>query len=103
MTFEYAQRLIADEMYAGDALNGLKADISPYDQVLWMNYLDFNLYGDPALGLYTPPLVQTNAATSLTTTSATLNAELKSLGTGDSATVSFEWGTAVRRALSQHD
>jgi hypothetical protein len=94
MTFEYASRLIADEMYAGDALNGLKADVSPYDQVLWMNYLDFNLYGDPALGLYTPPLAQTGEATSLAPTSAQLNAELKSLGSSDSAVVSFQWGTA---------
>ncbi|MDM7999348.1 MAG: fibronectin type III domain-containing protein [Dehalococcoidia bacterium] len=93
MAFEYANRLIAREMYAGDALNGLRGDIWPYDQVLWMNYLDFNLYGCPAVGLYTPPLVETEEATDVTTDSARLNAELKSFGTGTSATVSFEWGT----------
>ena len=47
MTFEYSQRLIAEEMYAGDALNDLKSDISPGFEELWMNYLDFNLYGCP--------------------------------------------------------
>jgi phosphodiesterase/alkaline phosphatase D-like protein len=94
MTFEYSQRLIAGEMYAGDALNDLKSDISPGFEELWMNYLDFNLYGCPAVGLFTPPLVETGDAAGITTNSAQLNAELKSLGTGDSATVSFEWGTA---------
>ena len=43
MTFEYSKRLIAQEMYAGDALNDLKLDISPGFEELWMNYLDFNL------------------------------------------------------------
>jgi hypothetical protein len=93
MTFEYSQRLIAEEMYAGDALNDLKADISLYHQVLWMNYLDFNLYGCPAVGLFTPPLTATNDATSISTSSAQLNGNLTSLGTAENVTVSFEWGT----------
>jgi phosphodiesterase/alkaline phosphatase D-like protein len=94
MTLEYAQRLIGEEMYAGDALNDLRADVSPFPyEELWMNYLDFNLYGCPAVGLYTPPLVETDDATSTTTSSARLNGSLNSLGTADSVTVSFEWGT----------
>jgi hypothetical protein len=53
MTFEYAKRMITSQMAAGDALQGLKADIAPEHEVMWMNYLDFNVYGDPAMGLYT--------------------------------------------------
>jgi hypothetical protein len=94
MTFEYASRLIADEMYAGDALNDLKFNVSPYAEQLWMNYLDFNLYGCPAVGLFTPPLTETNDATSIATTSARLNGNLDDLGTADNVTVSFEWGTS---------
>ncbi len=100
MAFEYANRLIASEMYAGDALNGLKADIFPYEEVLWMNYLDFNIYGCPAVGIYnsTPeqpsPSVVTYYAKSVTATSARLSANLTSLGTAANVTVSFEWGTS---------
>lgn len=43
----------------------------------------------------TAPTVVTNAATSVTTNSATLNGNLGSLGTALSATVSFEWGTTT--------
>jgi hypothetical protein len=39
----------------------------------------------------TPPSVTTNDATSVTTTSATLNGNLASLGTADDVTVSFLW------------
>jgi predicted phage tail protein len=39
-----------------------------------------------------PPAVTTSAATSLTTTSATLNGSLTALGTATSDNVSFEWG-----------
>ncbi|MBN2098890.1 MAG: hypothetical protein JW753_04755 [Dehalococcoidia bacterium] len=99
MTFEYASRLISSKMYAGDALNGLKADISPYHEVLWMNYLDFNVYGCPAVGLFNSapdqaaPSVVTYYAESVTTTSAQLRANLTSLGTADNVTVSFQFGT----------
>ena len=40
-----------------------------------------------------PPSVTTNYATGVTTTSATLNGDLKSLGTAENVTVCFEWGT----------
>ena len=99
MTFEYSKRLIAEEMYAGDALNDLKLDVSPGFEELWMNYLDFNLYGCPAVGPFTStpdqaaPSVLTYYANSVTTTSARLRANLTSLGTADNVTVSFVWGT----------
>ncbi len=57
--------------------------------------------GDPVYGeeksfttLTMPPSVTTNDATSVATTSATLSGDLTSLGTAESVTVSFEWGTA---------
>ena len=40
------------------------------------------------------PAVTTQSATTISTTSATLNGSLSSLGTASSVTVSFEWGTA---------
>lgn len=53
MTYEYAQRLIGNQMPAGDALQGLKYDLAPSHQTGWMNYLGFNLYGSPEIGLFT--------------------------------------------------
>ncbi len=41
------------------------------------------------------PTVTTNAATSVTTTSAILNGSLSSLGAASPVTVSFEWGTTT--------
>ncbi|MFC2071921.1 hypothetical protein ACFLUU_04290 [Chloroflexota bacterium] len=41
------------------------------------------------------PAVTTNTATSVTTTSATLNGNLSSLGAASSVTVAFEWGTTT--------
>jgi hypothetical protein len=40
-----------------------------------------------------PPLVTTNAATDITSTSATFNGNLTAKGTASSVTVSFQWGT----------
>lgn len=100
MAFEYSLRLIADEMYAGDALNDIRLDVSTNDEVLWMNYLDFNIYGCPAVGLFnntaeqTSPSVVTYYAKSVTATSARLSGNLTSLGTADNVTVSFVWGTS---------
>ena len=53
MAYEYSKRLITDEMHAGNALNDLKLDVAPDHECWWMNYLDFNLYGCPAVGLFT--------------------------------------------------
>ena len=52
MTYEYAKRLVGDELPAGDALQDIKHDIAPEHAVMWMNYLGFNLYGDPSVGLH---------------------------------------------------
>jgi len=78
MTYEYARRLIADEMPAADALQDLKASTDPGDDVWWMNYLGFNVYGCPAVGLYSheagpaivtrSPLPPAYAGTSYSTT-----------------------------------
>ena len=43
----------------------------------------------------TPPTVVTNAATNVTTTSATLNGNLTSMGTATLVNVSFEWGETI--------
>jgi hypothetical protein len=55
------------------------------------------VYGDERsfTTLTTPPAVTTNDATSIATTSATLNGNLTSRGTADSVTVSFQWGTSL--------
>jgi hypothetical protein len=48
--------------------------------------------GFTTLPLVSPPSVTTNAATSIGTSSATLNGDLTSLGTADNVWVCFEWG-----------
>lgn len=50
--------------------------------------------GDMAFTTTEAPSVTTNAAGSITVNSASLNAELTSLGTAGSVTVAFEWGTS---------
>jgi transglutaminase-like putative cysteine protease len=50
----------------------------------------------------TPPAVATVVATDLTTDSAWLNGDLTSMGTGNSAMVSFAWGTHLG-VVSQRD
>jgi len=52
MAYEYAERLIGDSMSAGDALNDLKLHVATSHCAWWMNYLSFNLYGCPAVGLF---------------------------------------------------
>ncbi|MBN1999147.1 choice-of-anchor D domain-containing protein [candidate division KSB1 bacterium] len=54
LTFEYASRLISKEMTCGYALYDLKQALNFFqDAELWMNFTDFNLYGDPSIGLFT--------------------------------------------------
>ncbi|MCU0857304.1 MAG: C25 family cysteine peptidase [Pontiellaceae bacterium] len=53
MEYEYAERLIGSDMNCGEALHDLKYDITPDSDVMWMNYLGFNVYGCPAIGLLT--------------------------------------------------
>ncbi|MEE8372425.1 MAG: S8 family serine peptidase, partial [Dehalococcoidia bacterium] len=60
-----------------------------------------NLFGSGMLNLGAPPViteppaVTTNAATDVTTNSATLNATLDGLGTASPVNVSFQWGTTI--------
>jgi hypothetical protein len=55
LTYEYAGRLINGDA-AGLALHDEKLVITPEHPVMWMNYVDMNLYGDPAVGLTTSGL-----------------------------------------------
>jgi hypothetical protein len=52
---DYVSRLVAENMAGGDALCDLKADNAPftgsYPEAWWMNYLAFNLYGCPDVGI----------------------------------------------------
>ena len=53
MTYEYARRLVAHELPAGDSLSNLKRELWPSCSEMWMNFVGFNLYGDPSVGLST--------------------------------------------------
>jgi hypothetical protein len=49
--YEYVDRLV-QSLAAGDALYGAKSSMSPNTHECWlMNWYDFNLYGDPSLGI----------------------------------------------------
>jgi len=66
-TYHFRAKAVADEtIYGGDKILNTKAN---------------------------PPGITTNAATNITTSSATLNGNLTTLGTSTSVTTSFEWGT----------
>ena len=53
MAYNYALRLIGEEMSAGEALNDLRRDVGLQNRWwYWKNYLTFNLWGDPSIGLY---------------------------------------------------
>lgn len=53
MAYAYADRLIGEGMAAGDALNDLRRDIGVRNRWwYWRNYLNFNLWGDPSVGIY---------------------------------------------------
>ena len=47
--YQYAQRLIADEMPCAQAFYDLKQDLGPG---IWKNFLVMNLYGDPSIGFF---------------------------------------------------
>ena len=53
MAYEYSSRLISQERSSGYALNDLRRQMSPTGAELWMNYVVFNIYGDPEMGLFT--------------------------------------------------
>lgn len=49
--YEYGYRLIADGLTCGRALYGLKQEVAFGPSWCWQNYVVFNLYGDPSLGV----------------------------------------------------
>lgn len=51
--YEYGHRLITDELSCGYALCGLKQDVHYWYDWCWQNYIVFNVYGDPSVGLNT--------------------------------------------------
>ena len=52
MAYNFAERLIAEGMTAGEALADLRRDVDVSNRWwYWKNYLTFNLWGDPSLGL----------------------------------------------------
>lgn len=52
MSYEYAQRLITEGNVSSLSLNDLKQVLSPGSSARWMNFTGFNIYGDPAVGLF---------------------------------------------------
>ena len=48
--YEFARRLVQDQT-AGDAIYNTKASMAPEQATRLMNFYDFNLYGDPSVGL----------------------------------------------------
>jgi hypothetical protein len=51
MGYEYASRVVAAGLTDGQALHELKQVLSPPGASMWMNFVVFNLYGDPALAI----------------------------------------------------
>jgi len=49
IAYEYSERLVRDRMDCGESLHDLKQDYAPPDSYSWMNFLDYNVYGDPSL------------------------------------------------------
>lgn len=47
MAYEYTRRVVVDNMTAGRALADLRQTLAPSQSALWMNFTDFNIYGDP--------------------------------------------------------
>ena len=51
--YEYGYRLTTDDMSCGYSLCNLKQDVHYGYSWCWQNYIVFNIYGDPSLGLLT--------------------------------------------------
>jgi len=59
MAYNFAKRLIADRMSAGEALTALRRDVDVNNRWwYWKNYLTFNLWGDPSIGLYSHAIAE---------------------------------------------
>ncbi|MDY6911786.1 MAG: Ig-like domain-containing protein [Chloroflexota bacterium] len=82
MTYEYSSRLIDERMPAGYALNDLRLDVPVQHEVFWMNYLGFNIYGCPEIGLFSygndpdnnPPVANADAYSTNEDTTLTASA-----------------------------
>ena len=48
MGYEYATRVVPGDVTCGEALHDLKSALTPYSSSIWMNFVVFNIYGDPA-------------------------------------------------------
>jgi len=51
MGYEYASRVVGAGLTSGQALHELKQVLSPTSASMWMNFVVFNIYGDPAMGI----------------------------------------------------
>jgi hypothetical protein len=49
MSYQFAKYLVSQGKPVGDALNLVKSSMDPYG--MWMNWLVFNVYGDPSVGV----------------------------------------------------
>ena len=96
--YYYGNELVTNEKPAAVALYDAKSEMgtgSWFGGTSWMNLFDFNLYGDPALSLFTsfqgtPPNVTTTSADTITTNSATINGTVNPNGL--ETTYYFEYG-----------
>jgi hypothetical protein len=53
MAYEFSKRIVNEKKEAGEALSLVKSSIDPGYNWFWQNWLGFNLYGDPSIGLTT--------------------------------------------------
>ncbi len=51
MSYEYCQRVVTDGLSCGSALGELKQTLSVPGTAMWMNFVVFNIYGDPSLSI----------------------------------------------------
>ncbi len=56
IAYEYTRRLVKG-FKCGIALNDLKQVLAPSSKTSWENFITYNIYGDPALGLVLPSTV----------------------------------------------
>lgn len=54
MTYGYSKNLLLNSMDAGNALASLKQESYATSEYFWMNFTDFNIFGDPSLKMDVP-------------------------------------------------
>lgn len=86
LVYEYAKRLITNDMKCGYALHDMKQVLIPGDDGWWMNFTDFCLYGDPETGLSVdaniPVLSVTPTIQQVSETSGVTTFDVANTGTG---------------------